>query len=215
MTFYGLGYHDHRERWITDEWYWYQSTPYPDLIRNKVEKEKAQELLEQRMEEIKPYISNATQTDRGKLFELLADLTDEDGALAEIEDLGYLADWILGSEDDEPEIIPPIGENLLDTESREKLPELYSGEELGLEAPAQVKFFTPDAQWTWYASEFDGEDFFFGLVIGLEIEFGYFSLSELQSVKGPLGLPIERDLHFEPKSLRELRDYHKEERGGR
>jgi hypothetical protein len=62
---------------------------------------------------------------------------------------------------------------------------------------------------------FDGEDFFFGLVIGLEIEFGYFSLSELQSVKGPLGLPIERDLHFEPKSLRELRDYHKEERGGR
>lgn len=91
MTFYGLGYHDHRERWITDEWYWYQSTPYPDLIRNKVEKEEAQELLEQRMEEIKPYISEATQTDRGKLFELLADLTDEDGALAELEDLDYLA----------------------------------------------------------------------------------------------------------------------------
>jgi hypothetical protein len=65
------------------------------------------------------------------------------------------------------------------------------------------------------ASEFDQDDIFFGLVSGFELEFGYFSLSELQSVKGPLGLPIERDLHFEPKSLRELRDQHKQERGRR
>ena len=91
---------------------------------------------------------------------------------------------------------------------------MYSGEEQGLDALAQVKFFTPDAQWTWYASEFNGDDIFFGLVIGLEIEFGYFSLSELKSVRGPLGLPIERDLHYEPKSLRELRDQHKKDRGG-
>jgi hypothetical protein len=33
-----------------------------------------------------------------------------------------------------------------------------SGEELGLDAHAQVKFFTPDSGWTWYASEFDGND---------------------------------------------------------
>ena len=90
---------------------------------------------------------------------------------------------------------PPTGDNLLDPESREKLPALYSGEELGLMAIALVKFFTPDSNWTWYASEFDGEDLFFGLVSGFEVELGYFSLSELQSVKGPLGLPIERD-HF-------------------
>ena len=32
-------------------------------------------------------------------------------------------------------------------------------------------------------------------------EWGYFSLSELQSVKGPFGLGIERDLHFEPKPI--------------
>ena len=113
-----------------------------------------------------------------------------------------------------PEFEPPTGDNLLDQESREKLPELYSGEEQGLDALAQVKFFTPDAQWTWFASEFNKDDIFFGLVIGLEIELGYFSLSELQSVRGPLGLPIERDLHFEPKSLRELRDQHKKDRGG-
>lgn len=114
-----------------------------------------------------------------------------------------------------PEIPQPFGDNLFDQESREKLPPLYSGEEQGLDALAQVKFFTPDAQWTWYASEFNGDDIFFGLVIGFEIEFGYFSLRELKAIRGPWGLPIERDLHFGPKSLRELRDQHRRERGRR
>jgi len=38
---------------------------------------------------------------------------------------------------------------LFDAEARAQLPELYSGEEKGLEALAQVKFFSPDAGWTW------------------------------------------------------------------
>jgi len=46
-------------------------------------------------------------------------------------------------------------------------------------------------------------------VSGLEVELGYFSLSELESVKGPLGLPIERDLFFEPQTLIELVRIHK------
>lgn len=107
----------------------------------------------------------------------------------------------------------PLSMPLLTNDIRARLPELYANEELGLEAPAQVKFFTPDAGWTWYASEFDGEDIFFGLVVGHEIELGYFSLSELEQVRGPLGLPIERDKYFEPASLRELRDRHRRERG--
>lgn len=98
---------------------------------------------------------------------------------------------------------------LLPDEIRTQLPPLYSGEEQGLEAKALVKFFTPDSNWTWYASEFDGEDRFFGLVSGLEVELGYFSLSELESVHGPLGLPIERDKFFEPTSLRELQEQHR------
>jgi len=61
------------------------------------------------------------------------------------------------------------------------------------------------------ASEFDGRDIFFGLVIGFEAEFGYFSLSELESVRGPLGLPIERDQHFRPRALVELRDHYRRE----
>ena len=93
---------------------------------------------------------------------------------------------------------------------RETLPELRANEELGPAAQALVKFFTPAGGWTWYAREFDGEDIFFGFVIGFEPEFGYFSLSELESVRGPLGLPIERDLHFKPKSLEELKNHYRE-----
>ena len=99
---------------------------------------------------------------------------------------------------------------LLPQEIREQLPELYANEELGLAAQALVKFFTPDSNWAWYASEFDGEDTLFGLVIGFAAELGYFNLSELESARGPLGLPIERDLHFQPKSLRELRQHYKD-----
>lgn len=86
--------------------------------------------------------------------------------------------------------------NLLTAEIRQALPPLRSTEELGLDAPIIVKYFTPTSNWTWYATEFDGEDLFFGLVDGHDKEIGYFSLSELEAVRGPLGLAIERDLYF-------------------
>jgi hypothetical protein len=77
------------------------------------------------------------------------------------------------------------------------------------EALALVKFFTPDAQWTWYAVSASqdpdtGDVQFYGLVEGLARELGYFWLSELERVRGPLGLPVERDLHFDPIPLADL-----------
>jgi len=94
---------------------------------------------------------------------------------------------------------------LLTKEIRKKLPPLGSQEGLGGKTVAHVKFFTPDSSFTWYAMEFDGEDLFFGLVDSGSIkELGYFSLSELQKVRGHLGLPVERDLYYEPKTLAEL-----------
>ncbi len=93
---------------------------------------------------------------------------------------------------------------LLPEKIAKKLPPLYATEGQGRNALAQVKFFTPDSSWTWYAVEFDGEDIFFGFVIGFEREFGYFSLSELESVRGPMNLPVERDLYFKPTPLSKL-----------
>jgi len=98
--------------------------------------------------------------------------------------------------------------DLLPGEIRAALPPMYTNEEQGMEAIAPLKFFTPDAQWTWYPTEFDGEDIMFGLVSGFDVELGYFSLSELESVRGSLGLPVERALYYEPKTLAELKRLH-------
>lgn len=63
-----------------------------------------------------------------------------------------------------------------------------------------VKFFTPDAQATWLLSEIypDNPDIAFGLCdLGMGCpELGTVSLSELKSLKGLLGLPVERDYYF-------------------
>ncbi len=89
---------------------------------------------------------------------------------------------------------------LLTTELRAQLPQLYAQEHL-TDPIVHVKFFTPDSNWTWYVTEGqeeDGDFRFFGYVVGFEAEWGYFLLSELESARGPLRLPIERDLYFEP-----------------
>ena len=102
---------------------------------------------------------------------------------------------------------------LLTKADRRKLPPLYTQEKLGGDAVAYVKFFTPDSSWTWYATEFDGQDLFFGLVDGHEKEFGHFRLSELEQTRGPLGLPIERDRFWNPKKLKEIAPELFEEKG--
>jgi hypothetical protein len=105
------------------------------------------------------------------------------------------------------------GMKLLTQEIRRKLPPLYAQESKGGEAIVHLKLFTPDSSWSWYITEGSpiqdesGQevDFhFFGLVEGHEKELGYVALSELASVRGPLGLPVERDLHWQPKTLEEI-----------
>ena len=96
------------------------------------------------------------------------------------------------------------GMKLLTKEIRRQLPPLGSQDGLGGRAVVHVKFFTPDSNWTWWATSFDGQDTFFGLVEGFEKELGYFSLAELQSVRGAMGLPVERDRHWKPTMLKEI-----------
>ncbi len=92
---------------------------------------------------------------------------------------------------------------LLTKEIEKKLPALGSTD--GTDATIQVKFFTPDSNWTWFAVEYSPEErLFFGLVVGLETELGYFSLDELLEARGPMGLPIERDRWFQSKPLSEV-----------
>ncbi len=78
---------------------------------------------------------------------------------------------------------------------------LYSQDGKGDNAKILFKFFTPNMGWTWYVLEGEpqenGDYHFFGIVSNNgEREYGYFSLNELQNIRLPFGLSIERDLHF-------------------
>src|SRR4051812_22015413 len=83
---------------------------------------------------------------------------------------------------------------LLTAELRAAVPRLY-GQEREEDPLVYIKFFTPWSNWTWFVTEGapEGDDFvFFGYVIGFEEEWGYFCLSELEGIRGPAGLTIER-----------------------
>ena len=96
---------------------------------------------------------------------------------------------------------------LLTDDLRARLPRLYS-QEAAEEPIVYAKFFLPGTVWTWYVTEGEeqeGDFLFFGFVVGLESEFGYFLLSELESVRSPLlGLPVERDLSFKEGPLTDV-----------
>ena len=69
------------------------------------------------------------------------------------------------------------------------------------------KFFPPWSNWTWYAMEYDPiEKMFFGYVKGFyEDEYGYFSLDEMESLKGPFGARVERDCYWRATTVKDMK----------
>jgi len=93
---------------------------------------------------------------------------------------------------------------LLTEALKKQLPPLYATEQE--DDPLVIcKFFYPDCSMTWYAIEFDGQDIFFGWVDSDFPELGYFTLHELQQTRSRRGLPIERDVYFQPCRLSQLK----------
>ena len=90
--------------------------------------------------------------------------------------------------------------NYTKEELAKTLPPLYSSEKVA-DPMVPVKLFQPWGSWTWYLLEFDGDDTLFVLADGFEAELGYQSLKELMEIRGPGGLQIEKDEHWEPKLL--------------
>ena len=99
--------------------------------------------------------------------------------------------------------------NLLPDNVRFILPRLYAQEHES-DPVVYVKFFAPMTHWSWYGTEFDGEDILFGWIHGDYPECGYFSLSELESVMIGGLLPIERDVCFKPMRLSDVMKTHRQ-----
>ena len=74
-----------------------------------------------------------------------------------------------------------------------------------------TKFFMPDGAGKWFITDWLPEDdVFFGYCsLGNPdfAELGYVSKTELESLRGHLGMPVERDLHWDSNTtLREVMD---------
>lgn len=75
------------------------------------------------------------------------------------------------------------------------IPKLYANENKSLdEALVVVKLVHPPSGWAWWVSEWDGDRTFFGFVVGLCPELGYFDLLELYANDA------EIDTTYEPRS---------------
>jgi len=81
---------------------------------------------------------------------------------------------------------------LLTQDIIKKFPKLYANEGKNLaDVPVILKIFNPRGAGTWFLTEFDGDDIFFGLCCIQEAELGYVSLTELKSIGY-----LERDRHY-------------------
>lgn len=82
---------------------------------------------------------------------------------------------------------------------------LYSQDGKVEDAVVVCKFFLQG--YTWYVLEdekADNDYEFFGIIVGQHTEYGYFTLSQLESVTGQWGLRVERDKGFKPTKVKDL-----------
>ena len=95
---------------------------------------------------------------------------------------------------------------LLTKEMKENLPALGSTAEES--NPLCVAHFSnPCGAGDWYViegGEVNGQYIFYGIANIFAPDFGEFLLSELENVKLPFGLTIERDLYWTPKGAQEV-----------
>ena len=90
---------------------------------------------------------------------------------------------------------------------KEKMVKNHNSQDGTKDFKAILKLFDPTGASTWYLSELDPEtNIAFGLCdLGVGCaELGFVSLNELSTLKVKMGLGIERDLYFTPKTFEEL-----------
>ncbi|HEL1317910.1 TPA: DEAD/DEAH box helicase family protein [Streptococcus equi subsp. zooepidemicus] len=95
-------------------------------------------------------------------------------------------------------------ENLMTDEMLERVPELYAQEDVAsADKQVHAAYIIPSrSNWTWYMTEYDRESGdAFGLVLGIEPEWGYFNLEELKELNAQRLI-----LEDFPKTFRELKD---------
>ena len=93
-------------------------------------------------------------------------------------------------------------------EKRFKKYPLYSQEGKLYDCEVVVKYFNPCGNGTWLITEGekqeDGDWLLYGYCHLFEWEWGYVMLSELESVRLPYGLSIEREIYVTDKQVKDF-----------
>lgn len=86
---------------------------------------------------------------------------------------------------------------LLDVDLQNSLPKLYEQDKSEMKT-LYAKFYHPIYNWEWYPMEYSPlQRLFFGLVGSVDLEYGYFTLDELESIS------VKRDYEFKPINIKD------------
>ena len=85
-----------------------------------------------------------------------------------------------------------------------ELPQPFQPEFGKRRSVAYARLYLPGSTRAWYPSAFDGHDLFFGLVVEAEIDFDYFSLTDLHHLHNAEGRGVQLDHRYTPRPLGEL-----------
>jgi len=108
---------------------------------------------------------------------------------------------------------PTNKETIMKLLTKEIKAKLISNDKKGRDKPIEqeysvCKFFDPTGSWTWYAYSIDDDGYLFGYVAGSEPEYGLFHIKELEEVRLPFGLGIERDAYYRPELFKDITNRH-------
>jgi hypothetical protein len=91
ITFYGLGYHEYRERWLVEDWRFFERGLLNPTGLEVMSKAEALKIIAEHAAEVRSQAKPEGRSGQALLYELLAEMGDEDSALADMEDMDWPA----------------------------------------------------------------------------------------------------------------------------
>jgi len=89
IVFYGLGYHEYRDRYVLNKWEYHHDDFFElDRLISAPPKRLVKEAIEDRLAEISALAKQHKQSKSGKVYDMIAELMDDDAAIAFMEDFG-------------------------------------------------------------------------------------------------------------------------------
>jgi hypothetical protein len=88
LTFFGLGYHEYRERWISNVWQFHECYLGSRKLPIIPKAEAIAHISEQEAY-VKANLPTEKRSDNAKIYELLSSMSDEDAAITDLQDFDF------------------------------------------------------------------------------------------------------------------------------